>query len=107
MEGTYRFWSGSWVSDEGREEPIVGFWMRVNVVIALREEKRLSGSCVMEVASMWRLESIVRLENEEGSAPATNMLDRVNDEMWGHTWNAITTDDLQRLETSECTEFVG
>lgn len=65
-----RFWSGSWVSDEGREEPIVGFWMRVNVVIALREEKRLSGSCVMEVASMWRLESIVRLENEEGSAPA-------------------------------------
>lgn len=65
-----KFWSGSWVSDEGREEPIVGFWMRVNVVIALREEKRLSGSCVMEVASMWRLESIVRLENEEGSAPA-------------------------------------
>jgi len=73
----------------------------------LREEKRLSGSCVMEVASMWRLESIVRLENEEGSAPATNMLDRVNDGMWGYTWNAITTDDLQRLETSECTEFVG
>lgn len=65
-----RFWSGSWVREDGREEPIVGLRMRVSVVIDVREEKRLSGSCVMAVASMWRLERMVRLVNDEGSAPA-------------------------------------
>lgn len=48
------------------EEPIVGLRMRVSVVIAVREEKRLSGSCVMEVASIWRLERFVRFVNEKG-----------------------------------------
>lgn len=69
-----RFWSGSWVREEGREGPIVGLRMRVSVVIEVREEKRLSGSCVMEVASIWRLERLVRLVNEEGSAPAGMLL---------------------------------
>lgn len=49
---------------------MVGLRMSVSVVIAVREENRLSGSCVMEVASIWRLERSVRLVNEEGSAPA-------------------------------------
>lgn len=44
--------------------------MKVRVVTALREENKLLGSAVMAVASRWRLESEVRLANDEGSAPA-------------------------------------
>lgn len=69
-----RFWRGSCVRVEGRDEPMVGLRMRMSVVMAVREENRLSGSCVMEVASIWRLERSVRLVNEEGSAPAGMLL---------------------------------
>lgn len=69
-----KFWSGSCRREEGMEEPIVGLRIRVNVVIAVREEKMSSGSCVMEVASIWRLERFVRFVNEEGRAPAGMLL---------------------------------
>lgn len=69
-----RFWSVRWVREEGRDEPMAGLRMRVSVVIAVREEKMVSGSSVIEVASMWRLERSVRLVNEEGSAPAGMLL---------------------------------
>ena len=49
----------------------MGLRTRVRVVIALREENKLLGRAVIAVASRWRLESEVRLENDEGNAPAT------------------------------------
>lgn len=69
-----RFCNGSCDRVEGREEPIMGLRTRVRVVTALREENKLSGSDVMDVASMWILEREVRLVNEEGSAPAGMLL---------------------------------
>jgi hypothetical protein len=71
---SYRFFNGSCARVEGREEPIMVLRTRVRVVTALREENKLLGSAVMAVASRWRLESEVRLINDEGSAPAARMV---------------------------------